>query len=94
MYKSVARDLIGPALHIHRQAGFPDLQRRLFIVVIGNPGAGAAMEVRVVHGNLCEVCIGRASEGVGYMAFGGTDSFGMAGRRQNLLSKSRFFFIA
>ena len=55
VYESVARDWMGPALHIHRQAGFPDLPKRLFVVAIGDPGAGAAMEVRIVHGHLCEV---------------------------------------
>ena len=50
MNKSVARNRMGSALHIDRQAGVPDLSRRFFIVAV-------PVEVRVVHGNLCEICI-------------------------------------
>ena len=59
--KSVARDWMGSALHIYRQAGVPYLPRRFFIVAVGNPGARGAVEVRVVHGDLCEICIGGAA---------------------------------
>ena len=45
--KSVARELMGPALHIHRQAGLPNLRGWLFIVAVGHTVAGAAMEVRI-----------------------------------------------
>ena len=57
MNKSVARDWMGSALHIDRQAGVSDLSRRFFIVAVGNSSAIGSVEVRVVHGNLCEVCI-------------------------------------
>ena len=56
--KSVARDWMGSALHIDRQAGVPDLPRRFFIVAVGNSSAIGSVEVRVVHGDLCEICVG------------------------------------
>ena len=100
VYESVARDWMGPALHIHRQAGFPDLPRRLLVVAIGDPAAGAAMEVRIVHGHLCEVCISRAAERVwenemqkdtsgGHMAFGSSDGFGLAGEGKDQVLRSQ-----
>ena len=55
--KSVSRDWMGSALHIHWQAGVPYLPRGFFIVAVGDPGAGGAVEVRVVHSHLCEICI-------------------------------------
>ena len=55
--KSVARDRMCSALHIDRQAGVPDLSRRFFIVAVGNTRAIGPVEVRVVHGNLCEICV-------------------------------------
>ncbi len=39
-----------PALHIHRQAGLPNLRGWLFIVAIGHPVANSAMEMRIMHG--------------------------------------------
>ena len=38
--KSVARDWMGTALHINRQAGVPYLPRRFFIVAIGSHRGG------------------------------------------------------
>ena len=54
MNKSVARDWMGSALHIDRQAGVPDLSRWFFIVAVGNSSAIGSVEVRVVHSNLSE----------------------------------------
>ena len=47
MNKPVARDWVGSALHIYRQAGVPELSRWFFIVAVGNSSAiGSVAPVR------------------------------------------------
>ena len=100
MNKSVARDWMGSALHIDRQAGVPDLSRWFFIVAVGNSSAIGSVEVRVVHSNLSEICVRGTAKRVWkdemqkyacgrHMAFSSTDRFGVAGRREDLCGESR-----
>ena len=89
MNKPVARDWVGSALHIYRQAGVPELSRWFFIVAVGNSSAIGSVEVGVVHSYLSKICIRWTAKRVGknemqkytrsrYMSFSSTDSFRVA----------------
>ena len=99
MNKSVARDWVGSALHIYRQAGVPELSRWFFIVAVGNSSAIGSVEVGVVHSDLSKICVRWTAKRVWknemqkyargrHMSFSGTDRFRVAGRREDLCGES------